>query len=199
MITSKQIIGLSEEWFKNVHGFKNQSVPIYINPDSSDLRELIKSVKETDFHNLIRFVADAKTRKVYVADGGLILHANLTLAIGFSRLEMENFPYCCLGYGTLSGGKIRFDSKDNEEFKLFNTFRSLRVASDTLRLIKKSNNFNRPVDKWQRNLIQSYNWINSFFTFNWTFLEKYIIGFSSYFNQEKTKFESWKQENIDLL
>lgn len=44
MITSKQIISLSEEWTKTpvVRGV---SVPIYENPNSNDLKEMFKSMK----------------------------------------------------------------------------------------------------------------------------------------------------------
>lgn len=200
MITSNQIIKLSEDWFKSVRGYKNESVSIFVNPDSSDLKELAMSVKESRFNNLIRFVADAKNQKVYVADGGLLIHGNITSGMGYpTRVAAEKLSNMCFGYGTLSNGKITFINRDNDEFKFASRFRSLTVASKFISLSKKSNQVTKMIDVYFKDLLQSYNWINNFFTYNWSFVDRYLSGFSSYINQEKLKFESWKQSNLELV
>jgi hypothetical protein len=195
LITSKQIINLSEEWFKSIKGAENKQVPVYVNPDSSDLKELNQSVKSSKFHNLIRFIANAKQQKVYVIDGYLAIHGDFAQVAGYiNRQEAMDSPSAFLGYGILTSGKIKFEtSPEDSNFKISSTLKSLK--SSTFFVTHRSNVHVLPDKRWLLSIRRNYQWAEDFFKFNWNFVDYYISGFTQAIAKEKQIFDDWKKEN----
>ena len=85
MITSRQIIYISEQWVKtDISHFVSGEFDLYINPTSSDFLDIIKTAKK-DFNRTflgVRFVANNNLKKVYVADSSLALHKDIERAAG---------------------------------------------------------------------------------------------------------------------
>lgn len=101
MITSSQIIKLSEDWFSStkVFGFP---VDIYVNPNSSDFRELSKSIKGQK--KGIRWVVNLRPpSKVYIADSFSLTHEYMLKVI--NRYSADRI---ILGYGQIVNNKIEF-------------------------------------------------------------------------------------------
>lgn len=84
MITSTQILRLSEEYFNsfNINGYL---LKVFVNPNSDDLREL-KSKR-------IRFIADNKIKKVYVWNGYNAIHNSVVPKLGYP--EQVGFNLFC--------------------------------------------------------------------------------------------------------
>lgn len=194
MITAKSILQVEEEWFKNIIGYHNNSVPLYINPNSSDLKELFQSVKKSNFNNLIRFVADSKVQSVYIGDGGLVLHTNILSAMNVgSSISMDILPNILMGYGVLKQGKIYYQ---------FNGNLSSNNADPIERVTSNLNSLESSMfrimstpsrkDKLIENTKKKYEWTRQFFSFNWNFLDKYIVGAGQFMNKEKSRFTNWK-------
>jgi hypothetical protein len=106
MITSKQIIKLSEE-YAAMGKSQGYQVEIYKNPASSDLSALVKFAKE---HNRqlrkVRFVADAKTKTVYVADAYLIEHNDIRKIVGLPTYPTRNDSWVLDGIADYVSGKL---------------------------------------------------------------------------------------------
>lgn len=103
MITSNQIIKLSEEWLMSAKGtYSPDLVNIYVNPTSSDYLELRKEKVQ-----FLRFIADNRNKKIYVANAIHILHDDMVRNIGgFTGLKTDytNFSLWLLaGNASLSG------------------------------------------------------------------------------------------------
>ena len=112
MITSRQILELSEIWSNSVKSlFTSKRSNIYLNPDSGDCRELAKS-KVT----YVRFLASDRVKQVYVADANSLLHADMVKTIPqFHDLNTEKSGFsswCLSGTAKLSGGKLEMISSD---------------------------------------------------------------------------------------
>jgi hypothetical protein len=185
VITSKQIINISEEWFKSITGYGSVSIPMYVNPDSTDIKELYKSFKTSD--RLVRFIADAKGPKVYVWDGTQAIHLQGLKTLGLNYNDVFSSPSMLMGYARIKSGKIVHepDARDPIEYISINV-RSLNsyvmwYPSDD---IKTKQQFGKDISN-------SYFYVTQFFNYNWSFADKYISGIGSYLNQEKTKFQSW--------
>lgn len=154
MITSKQIISLSEEWLMSISSpFKpNTSVDIYVNPTSSDLLELKKLTI-----NYVRFIADSNTKKVYVWDGDSLLHAqaakrlNLSRQIDFYQSIPDN---TLIGTATIRNGKLyaKYSDYFYQIIQDLNRYKS-EVTSGSY-LEKKLNYFLTIKDK--------FNWVSSY-------------------------------------
>ena len=100
MITSKQIIRLSEEWLKAVEANVN-FVDIYENPTSSDFKEIFKNRK----HNLLRFIADNKSKKIYAWDAYIGIHYDVAYELGYiSRWENKDKD-CLFGEASINGSR----------------------------------------------------------------------------------------------
>jgi hypothetical protein len=111
MITSKQIIKLSEDYvgaetFRYPGGNGNSVyLSVWKNPTSSDINKLkIEGKKFTGrMPDSIRFVADAKTKDVYVADGFWSVHSMITRIAKIPH-DRSN-PSTIEGNAELQGGK----------------------------------------------------------------------------------------------
>lgn len=201
MITSKQIIKLSEEWFKNVTGYMGKPVPLFINPNSSDLKELFNSSKGSKFGNLIRFVADAKTQNVYVGDGGLVIHNDILKSISLnSSVNFDTLPNIFMGYGILKQGKIYFEFNGNSSSNGFDPIERVtsmlnKLESSMFRITSSSNKNDKLIEMTKR----KREWLLSFFRFNWSFLNRYVIGTGPFLEKEKARFSEWKSKYEKIL
>lgn len=103
MITSNQIIKLSEEYFntKKVHGF---DVPVYRNPTSDE----VKSLKVMNVG--VRFIADSKSRKVYIWDASKSIHNEIfSFLVSLGVESWNNLDYCVNGLASVSNsGTLNF-------------------------------------------------------------------------------------------
>ena len=90
LITASNIISISEEYVTRLH-----DAEIFVNPNNSELLQIIKpqSVKPRNWAigtGEIRFIADAKSKKVYVWDSGLLLHHTVMDKIGYDHKNSLN-------------------------------------------------------------------------------------------------------------
>ena len=101
MITSKQIINLTEKYLKGKQYYGN-FVDILENPSSREVIDLFGK-KVPEFLKDIRFIADAETKKVYVWNSELATHNMVQGDIGYPNVNDR--PNIILGTGKVSGGK----------------------------------------------------------------------------------------------
>lgn len=103
LITSNQIIKLSEEWLMSIPSpFKSEfPIDIYVNPSSSDLIELKKS---TTYY--VRFIADSRNKKLYVWNGETLLHAQVARHLNLNR-RIESIPdQTLIGTADIRSGRL---------------------------------------------------------------------------------------------
>lgn len=101
MITSSQVIKLFEDWFNSAKVF-GHPVDIYVNPHSSDFKELVKSIK--DQRKDIRWVVNLRPpSKIYVANALLLTHEDMLKVI-----NRQSSDRIILGYGQIVNNKIDF-------------------------------------------------------------------------------------------
>lgn len=103
MITSQQILRLSEEWLMSIPSpfKKDSSVDIYVNPSSSDILELKKS---TSYY--VRFIADSKSKRLYVWNGESLLHSQVAKHLSLDR-RINSIPdQTLIGTADIRSGKL---------------------------------------------------------------------------------------------
>ena len=108
MITSKEILNLFEDYSASGKS-QGRHAEIYQDPTSSDYQELEKSAKrQKRVLEKIRFIADAKNQKIYVADSYTCVHRDmlkiLKLPLDFLT---ETHPYVKYGEAVLINGKLK--------------------------------------------------------------------------------------------
>lgn len=151
MVTSKQILSLLESYVTSglccivkVAGKLTEiKFPIYVNPGSSDLIELEKAAR-FDNRKLkeLRFIADAKAKKLYVCDAFLGLHEKMLSALKFSTSDKTIVG----GIITMSGGKpyyLDIFVQSSESFKLDWTFADRYVSRFSSEMEKIAYEYNR--------------------------------------------------------
>lgn len=108
MVTSKQIVTILDS-YKTGRKISDEFVTVYENPTSSDVAEIIRTASR-DKRRIadIRFVADAKSQKVYIADGYLITHNEICAMIGIPYFDT---PW------VRTGGLARLDGTNLRLFK----------------------------------------------------------------------------------
>ena len=83
MITSKQIISISEDYLDSVNS-GGRNIQIFVNPTPDDYKEL--NAKK------VRFIADAKNKKIYVWNAYFAIHNAIAYKIGLEpRMEVDLF------------------------------------------------------------------------------------------------------------
>lgn len=83
MITSKQIIFLLESYYDSVNS-GGRNIQIFVNPTPDDYKEL--NAKK------VRFIADAKNKKIYVWNAYFAIHNAIAYKIGLEpRMEVDLF------------------------------------------------------------------------------------------------------------
>ena len=151
MITSKQILKLAEDYEdrKNIYG---KDVLIFKNPTSSDIKE----IKSQHFTTEVRFIADAKSRLVYVWDANLAIHAPILKALKYPEGSIGNSPYLLESLANIVGTKLELTSSQADDMFYFPSF-----------WVNKRN----PI---------SQKLLTQLLEYNWTFADRYISNFSSY-------------------
>jgi hypothetical protein len=164
VITSKQILSLSEDYSKSVKVFDKQ-VDIYKDPTSSDLTALNKSARENQYiKDQLRFIADAKDKSVYVWNAELAIHNEVRKTLGFP-LENNWTPWLVDGLGKIAGGRLQMYIWDKFEIHLDEV--NKKSKKDILR-----------------------TWFEKTFAYNWSFADRYVSSFSvkmTYYENEYQK------------
>jgi hypothetical protein len=178
MITSKQIIKISEEWFCNVKN-GNISASVYVNPGSSDIKELYKRAELANRAGspAIRFIADSRSpQKVYVWDAYYAYHNDVSKVLGFSRPNehLDEPPFVYDGYGKISSGKLIGNDTFATTLNIDNLLNSLEV--DNSRHLSN------------KQIKDRIDILRSIFSCNWTFIDRYIPGFNKIIEKRKQKF-----------
>jgi hypothetical protein len=175
LITSKQIITVGEEWNKYFKSGK-YSTDIYLNPTSSDMKELYSKIDSSiNPKKEVRFIADARKHDVYVWDAGFANHSDVGKSYGFHRQTFfDEPPYVFDGFGLLSRGKIVGEFYGGTAVNLIQALGFLVVK--------------------QKGSLQSdalIKEIRPFFKYDWTFIDRYVSGISQKIEQQKVIFMSW--------
>jgi len=111
MITSNQINKLLEEYFKTVSGLM-MPTPIFVNPSSTDFKELYQNNKSHE----ARFILDNKAKKAYIWDANSALHGMVAREVGIYSQFNKNYPEDILsGYGVIRNGKVYMTNSDTLE------------------------------------------------------------------------------------
>lgn len=84
-----------------------KETPIYINPTARDIKDF---VKETGYRN-VRFIADAMSRKIYMADASEMIHNTLWLEVRMDKRDVEHETLFS-GEGEIKGSKIIITRSD---------------------------------------------------------------------------------------
>jgi hypothetical protein len=172
-MNAKQIIKLLEEWSKSIPGInKKEKVNIYENPGSTDVKELYPTTKK---EKLVRYIADAKEKKVYVWSALLAMHTTVRKEIGLGDSGPDSrikYPSVIEGFGLLSGGRIVSVSMSNEGdmWLLESNMKKLLEWEKTTSLSKIT----------VKEVLKSRDFIISLLTnmsnHDWSFLDRYVVG-----------------------
>jgi hypothetical protein len=163
MITSKQITAVLEIYSKSRAVSGEHKVDIYENPTSSDITSIFKTAREENRKvGEIRFIADAKSKKVYIADSYYIIHYHMynTLNLMGDFGTYLNYPNLFDGIAVLYNGKITMNGWDRF---------SLQIP--------------------RINIPETRNWFDKLFSYDWSFADRYINGCSKFIDYKKKQFE----------
>ena len=159
MITSKQIIHLSERFLTH-HTSGWSSVDIFENPDSSDIKELYQSDKNS---HQVRFLADKNEKKVWVWNANSALHGEIARVTGAFDSFNKIVPVGIFsGYGYIRGGKIIMHGSDTLDLML-------RVVQSDKR----------------KEMVSERDYLNDLLSNNWSWLSRYV-DFSGFANKIKS-------------
>lgn len=164
MITSKQIIKISEDWLKSVvSDYSSLPTDIYCNPGSSDIKELYQKSSKHE----VRFLVDGKTKNVYVWNAETALHQTVAKKLGlldrlgYDKSWTESNTDVLIGNGLVSNGSI--------------TMSSSNLLDPIIAIASKGQEYkNYENVKYMKRLISN----------NWSWLSKYI-KYSAYFDRIK--------------
>lgn len=179
MITSNQIIKISEDWFGSIKANLGSSiVDIYSNPGSGDYREMSKAGIKN-----IRFLAVDNIKTIYVWDSIKAIHKEVANFLGGNIASSYNNDQkgILASNASLSGGKPNYIHADTISFAL-EELRQTRPRAD----IVKSD------AKLMKNI----------FKFNWKWVDSYVTGTSSNISESKRFYETLMrryQESQKLL
>ena len=122
----------------------------------------------------IRFVADAKIKDIYVADAYLVNHVNLMKHLNLDRIDVLKLPWMFTGFATYSGGKAEFD-------------------------VKEYQNIIGPIIKLSLTESVISTWVQKFFTYNWSFVDRYIRGTSEAIVDCKKKYMTGDINSVEMF
>lgn len=154
MITSNQILKICESWDKRVL-VRGKLVDVYENPDNSDIRKIYRDIDGK--LKLTRFIADVKTKKVYVWDGGLAIHRDIFSPLGFTYSAFSTI----LGEADIVSGKLIFHSSDSTE-----AFWGMYMYA-----IEKKGKADKS--------------LTDYFKADWSWVDRYISGVGSYMGKKR--------------
>lgn len=103
LIISKQILKLIEKWFSSFTS-KNKSVPIFENPSSSDIAELVKGSPYKNYIE-VRFICNSKSQVVYVWDAYYATHFDIAQKLNLGSILSSNHLLC--GMCKVVNGKLQ--------------------------------------------------------------------------------------------
>lgn len=132
MITSKQIINISEKWVQPVKSWHGRS-EVFLNPDSTDIKELYN----TNNQHIVRFIADNKNKKVYAWDGTTTIHYEVANSIGLGSEynKLYNSNLLC-GTGVIKLGKIQMTDATELELDIYLSKDISSIKSDTKKYLE---------------------------------------------------------------
>jgi hypothetical protein len=154
MITSKQIVDLTEEYFtsKNVSG---HNVLIFKNPSYDDIREL----KGTPTFQ-VRFIADELTKTFYIWDANLAIHYPIIAHLGYNINACKgNTGTALMSQAMIQGDKLVLTHTQIDDMFYF----------PSLWMFKRQD-------------ANATQMLNQLLACDWRFVDKYISGFSQQFN-----------------
>jgi hypothetical protein len=156
LITSRHIVILLEDYLDSVN-YGGRNVQVFVNPTFDDYKEL--NAKK------VRFIADAKSKKIYVWNAYFAIHNAIAYKIGLEpRMDVDLF----------SG-----------ESDYYNNKLYMKESSRLRGYVKNVKQGNaRPLE---------HQYLVNFFNQNWSWLDKYIDGAVQYINDNKQKFEKIKR------
>lgn len=106
LITSRRILRLCEEFAGSGRDYKGQPINVYKNPTSSDYVEMEKTARSQNRRLIeVRFVADSRTKTVYVADSYNSLHEDIVKIL---NLPPVGSKYILSGLAKVVNGKAVF-------------------------------------------------------------------------------------------
>lgn len=185
MISANQIIWLSEEWFKNVPYHGTKTVPVYINPDSGDCKELYQSCKNNGNNSfLVRFIADAKQQKVWVWDGIVTIHGPILNSFNYQFTD----NWVMTGYGRLKGSIIIFEDNEDTsriENKITSLWSYTHWGNTEPEWIMKT---------FGKDIRQDVKELNDILHYNWQFIDKYLHGYAPLLLKLRQSYNLWMKE-----
>jgi hypothetical protein len=192
MITSKQIIKISEEWYKTLKNpRRGEDVPVYENPSSSDITKLISASKNRNIE--VRFLADANKKTVYAWNANLAIHNDIRLQMGYpktsSHTDLKDVPYLFEGHSSISGGRLVGTDEGSLE--------TLDTISQNLSFY----NSLTQADYIRGNTGQLQTYIDvlkGFSRCDWSFINKYVSNIVPELDKIKSKFITW-YKNHDFV
>ena len=173
MITSKQIISLPETYFDSIN-INGNYVKIYVNPTYDDVKEISSTRKDKTWVGDVRTIIDAKAQKVFVWNAYLSIHVPVVQFLGYDKGAAQGkFPYILPGYANISNNKLFLSSKDQR------TMFSFIIRPEDVRNLSPTYKERIDVEKF----------LKEFFSYNWSFADRYLPGFNSAMTWFKTACE----------
>lgn len=170
MITSKQIIQMSEAWFASSNT-NNRQFDVYINPSSSDYLELNKNKIKS-----VRFIVDSSSRKVYISDADNSLHREMLNKIGGSiASDLVN-----MNYNNFQIGKFHLTGVAEIQGN-----KSVMNRSDVIEYFWRMIDWNKPDSPKTQ---QGYKNIGQILSMDWLWVNKYV-HIEKYMNVVKSDYE----------
>lgn len=169
MITSKQINQVIEQYV-NAQKTPNGYVQVFSNPSQSELKSIVQNSKSSSSSKcMIRFIADARDRKVYIWDAYLAVHDDGRKIIGFPTSIMQT-PYLVNGLAWITNGKMIGPSW---------------VSTETV--IKDSGSKSNPKER-----MKCLTYLDQVFSYNWDWLDNYISNSSTYVDKKELEIKKTK-------
>lgn len=160
MITAKKMFELLEEYFTSKN-ILGKNVEVYKNPTLTDVKELNAVI--------VRFIADNRNRTVYIWDGYLAIHSYLWDVItGHPISSRTNCPYLFPGIALVNRNKLTISQWDE-----FDNFKKYYSKSSKRERVNKGTSF-----------------FPEFFSIDWSWVDKYISGTSSFIQTRKNEFNN---------
>jgi hypothetical protein len=99
--------------------------------------------------------------------------------------KVYNSPNVLLGYGHLQNGNIIYDTNGKDIDHLSRGIDAL----NSYPLWGFSDKETK--EKFGDDINLQNHWLQQFFKYNWSFLDKYILGISNHISLEKTRYQEW--------
>lgn len=169
MITSSFISSKCEDWLASIK-IRNAICDIFVNPGSQDLKDLFQSLKMSRAGESVRYVVDAKARKVYVWDAYLLSHEDFAKYQGVSNFAKYMTPNIHVGYSSFQNGKISFSDPsplDKSSVYIYGLKHLLEYTE---------------ISKYSlKDYLKEYDdFLVPFYKYNWSFADRYISGVSQF-------------------